>query len=70
MLATICRSVFDPIDYVIFEGLSGSGVVKNIVFSDIKTGAAILKPQQREIRSLIQCCKVELETYPSGNHND
>jgi predicted Holliday junction resolvase-like endonuclease len=65
-----CRSLFDPIDYVIFEGLSESGVVKNIVFSDIKTGAAILKPHQREIRSLIQSCRVELETYPSDNHND
>jgi predicted Holliday junction resolvase-like endonuclease len=65
-----CRSLFDPIDYVIFEGLSESGAVNNIVFADIKTGAAILKPHQREIRSLVQTCKVQLETYPSENQDD
>ena len=61
---------FDPIDYVIFEGLSENGAVNNIVFADIKTGAAILKPHQREIRSLVQTCKVQLETYPSENQDD
>jgi predicted Holliday junction resolvase-like endonuclease len=65
-----CRSLFDPIDYVIFEGLSEKGAVTNIVFADIKTGAATLKPHQREIRSLVQTCKVQLETYPSENHDD
>jgi predicted Holliday junction resolvase-like endonuclease len=65
-----CRSLFDPIDYVIFEGLSEKGVVTNIVFADIKTGAATLKPHQREIRSLVQACKVQLETYPSENQDD
>src|ERR1700737_1923459 len=59
-----CRSLFDPIDYVIFEGLSEKGAVNNIVFADIKTGAAGLKPRQREIRSLVQTSKAHLETYP------
>src|SRR3990172_1609302 len=31
-----CRSLFDPIDYVIFEGLSKKGAVSRIIFSDIK----------------------------------
>jgi predicted Holliday junction resolvase-like endonuclease len=65
-----CRSLFDPIDYVIFEGLSEKGAVTNIVFADIKTGAATLKPHQREIRSLVQACNVQLETYPSENQDD
>ncbi len=65
-----CRSLFDPIDYLIFEGLSEKGVVTNIVFADIKTGGAILKPHQREIRSLVQSSKVYLETYPSENQDD
>lgn len=65
-----CRSLFDPIDYVIFEGLSGKGVVSNISFADIKTGAAILKSHQREIRSLVQLNKVHLETYSSENQDD
>jgi predicted Holliday junction resolvase-like endonuclease len=65
-----CRSLFDPIDYVIFEGLSAKGVVSNIVFADIKTGSATLKSNQREIRSLVQSNKVYLETYLSENQDD
>jgi predicted Holliday junction resolvase-like endonuclease len=65
-----CRSLFDPIDYMIFEGLSSKGVVSNIIFADIKTGAATLKSNQREIKSLVQAGNVELRTYPSENLND
>jgi predicted Holliday junction resolvase-like endonuclease len=65
-----CRSLFDPIDYIIFEGLSSKGVVSNIIFADIKTGAATLKSNQREIKSLVQSGKVELKTYQSENLND
>jgi predicted Holliday junction resolvase-like endonuclease len=65
-----CRSLFDPIDYIIFEGLSSTGVVSNIIFADIKTGAATLKSNQREIKSLVQSGNVELKTYSSENLND
>ncbi|MBS1622082.1 MAG: hypothetical protein JST10_12145 [Bacteroidetes bacterium] len=58
-----CRSLFDPIDYVIFEGLNKKGVVNKIIFTDIKTGAARLNPHQKEIKSLIQNKKVEFKTY-------
>lgn len=33
-----CRSLFDPIDYIIFEGLSTKGKVSKFFFVDIKTG--------------------------------
>jgi predicted Holliday junction resolvase-like endonuclease len=49
-----CRSLFDPIDYIIFEGLSKKGQVDKIIFTDIKTGKARLKPRQKEIKSVIQ----------------
>lgn len=58
-----CRSLFDPIDYIIFEGLSKKGVVDKIIFTDIKTGGARLKSNQREIKSLIQEKKVDFKTY-------
>lgn len=58
-----CRSLFDPIDYVIFEGLKKNGVVSKIIFTDIKTGMAKLKIKQREIKSLIQNKKVEFKLY-------
>lgn len=58
-----CRSLFDPIDYVIFEGLNKSGVVSKIIFTDIKTGAARLNNHQKEIKALIENKKVEFKTY-------
>lgn len=61
-----CRSLFDPIDYVIFEGLSQKGLVSRIIFADIKTGNAVLSPKQREIRSLVNSKKVEFDTYETN----
>jgi predicted Holliday junction resolvase-like endonuclease len=58
-----CRSLFDPIDYVIFEGLSKNGRVDNIIFTDIKTGNARLKPRQREIRTAVEKKKISFKTY-------
>lgn len=58
-----CRSLFDPIDYLIFEGLSTKGVVSKILFMEIKTGGASLKPSQKQIRSLVQSKKVSLAIY-------
>jgi predicted Holliday junction resolvase-like endonuclease len=58
-----CRSLFDPIDYVIFEGLSHKGSVSKVLFADIKTGGARLKNNQKEIKALIERKKVDWDTY-------
>ena len=58
-----CRSLFDPIDYVIFEGLEKEGIVKKIIFSDIKTGRARLTGKQKEIKNLVEDKEVLWETY-------
>jgi len=58
-----CRSLFDPIDYVIFEGLSGKGRVDKIIFTDIKTGKARLKPRLREIRAVIEEKSLSFRKY-------
>ncbi len=58
-----CRSLFDPIDYVIFEGLSRKGAVSRIIFSDIKTGGSPLKANQKEIRALVEAKKVSILKY-------
>lgn len=62
-----CRSIFDPIDYVIFEGLKSKGSVSRIIFSDIKTGKASLQPNQKEIRALVEAKKVSMITYAPEN---
>ncbi len=58
-----CRSLFDPIDYVIFRGLTSRNRVDHLVFVDIKTGGAKLSPCQKEIRSLVNHGKVEWGIY-------
>jgi predicted Holliday junction resolvase-like endonuclease len=58
-----CRSIFDPIDYVIFEGLCQKGAVSRIIFADVKTGNASLSRRQRDIRDLVKDKKVEFDTY-------
>jgi len=59
-----CRSLFDPIDYIIFEGLEKEGTVKKILFTDIKTGRfSKLSGKQKEIQSLVENKQVLWETY-------
>src|SRR5581483_3871866 len=43
-----CRSLFDPIDYVIFDGLSKSKRIERIIFSEIKSGKARLNDAQQQ----------------------
>jgi len=58
-----CRSLFDPIDYVIFEGLSKYGVVHKLIFVDIKTGHARLNQHQRDIRTVVEKKRIAWDTY-------
>lgn len=58
-----CRSLFDPIDYVIFEGLQKTGKVQKIFFVDIKSGKAKLKANRKAIKQMIEQRKVEFKNY-------
>lgn len=58
-----CRSMFDPIDYVIFEGLHKKGKVDKLFFVDIKTGAARLNKTQKEIKEIVENKKVTFKLY-------
>jgi predicted Holliday junction resolvase-like endonuclease len=64
-----CRSLFDPIDYVVFEGLNGGAVTK-VHFLELKTGGARLKPVQKQIRLLVESKKVSLHVYNPTVVND
>ena len=55
-----CRALFDPIDYIIFNNLSSKGVVDSIVFSDVKSGNASLKDNQKQIKRLVEKGEVKL----------
>jgi predicted Holliday junction resolvase-like endonuclease len=58
-----CRPLFDPIDYVVFNGLALHGEVTSITFLDVKTGGGALTPRQRHIRTAIEAGKVEWQEY-------
>jgi predicted Holliday junction resolvase-like endonuclease len=58
-----CRSVFDPIDYVIFEGLTKKGRVDKIYLIDIKSGNAKLSPRQKEIKAAINNKKIKFKKF-------
>lgn len=58
-----CRSLFDPIDYVIFEGLAVTGRISKIFFVDIKTGAARLSRKQKEIKTIISERRISFKKY-------
>jgi predicted Holliday junction resolvase-like endonuclease len=58
-----CRSLFDPIDYVIFDGLNKTGEVQKIFFIDIKTGGARLNRNQKAVKQKIQDKLIEFKHY-------
>ncbi len=61
-----CRSLFDPIDYVIFEGLSKGGKVTRIIFTEIKSGNARLNNHQKEIKHVVEKKRLVWDTYEPG----
>lgn len=65
-----CRSLFDPIDYLIFEGLSTKGAVGRIFFVDIKTGGSRLQVNQKQIKALVESKKIAFLKYRSEELDD
>ena len=58
-----CRSMFDPIDYVIFNGLHKKGKVDQLFFVDIKSGGAKLGKTQKQIKEIVENKKVSFKLY-------
>jgi predicted Holliday junction resolvase-like endonuclease len=58
-----CRPLFDPTDYVVFNGRALHNEVKSITFLDVKTGGSALTPRRRQIRAAIEAGKVEWQEY-------
>ena len=56
-----CRALFDPIDYIIFNGLRNNGKISSINFTDVKTGQARLNKRQKEIKEAIERGNVSLQ---------
>jgi predicted Holliday junction resolvase-like endonuclease len=54
-----CRSLFEPIDLIVFDGLAKSGRVDAIRFVEVKSGGSKLNDHQKQIRDAIQEGRVE-----------
>jgi predicted Holliday junction resolvase-like endonuclease len=59
-----CRSLFDPIDLVVFDGMTRLGRVEAIHFIEVKSGGAQLNSRQRQIRDAVQDGRVEFDVDP------
>jgi predicted Holliday junction resolvase-like endonuclease len=49
-----CRSLFEPIDYLVFHGLSTKGKIEMVEFVDVKSGGGSLTPRQKLIRAAVE----------------
>ncbi len=56
------RALWDPIDFVAFNGIGVGRKVESITFVDIKTGEARLKPVQKTIKEAVEAGNVHFET--------
>jgi len=65
-----CRSLFKPIDYVVFEGLADNGVVNKMFWVDIKTGNNKLNDNERQAKLLVESKKLEWDTYKKEEENE
>jgi predicted Holliday junction resolvase-like endonuclease len=48
-----CRARFEPVDYLIFSGLTEKASVEALYFVDVKSGGARLNSSQRLIRDAV-----------------
>jgi predicted Holliday junction resolvase-like endonuclease len=65
-----CRSLFDPIDYLVFEGLANKGVVNKMFWIEIKTGGARLSTREKQIRLLVENKKLTWDIYKTGGQDE
>jgi predicted Holliday junction resolvase-like endonuclease len=49
-----CRAMFEPIDYLVFSGLSKRNRVEALYFVDVKSGNARLSSPQQSIKQVVE----------------
>jgi len=62
LIPSDCRFLAEPIDMIVFDGVSENRVDK-ITFMDVKTGGATLNKHQRQVRDAINDHNVKWESY-------
>jgi predicted Holliday junction resolvase-like endonuclease len=62
------RFIGDPVDFVVFDGLS-EGSVRKVVFVEVKTGNADLNGNERKVKGAVTERRVEWALYRAPNEN-
>lgn len=57
-----CRALFEPIDYLVFSGLTKNASVDALYFIDVKSGKARLNEIQRSIKQRVETKAVSFRT--------
>lgn len=60
------RALMNPIDYVVFDGLTINRRVERIVFVEVKCGTSTESPAQRSVFQTIREGRVSVETWQVG----
>ena len=59
-----CRAILNPIDFVVFEGLSKNQKVDKIFFIEVKTGVwGKLSDRQKKIKTLVERKQISFRSY-------
>ncbi len=64
--ASEARFLGAPIDYVVFDGI-GSGVLREVVLVEVKTGRSKLTPNEREVELAVREGRVRFELMRLGD---
>ena len=65
-----CRALFEPIDYLVFSGLTRRENVEKLIFVDVKSGKARLNSAQKNIKERVEAGAVRFHvTKLSGDRN-
>ena len=56
-----CTALFDPVDYIAFDGLVSSERMEQVSFIEIKTGSSRLTKGQKLIKDAVEDGRVEIE---------
>jgi predicted Holliday junction resolvase-like endonuclease len=60
-----CRALFEPIEYLVFSGLTRRRQVEAIHFVDVKSGSARLTTKQRSIKDVVDAGAVTFKVTPT-----
>jgi predicted Holliday junction resolvase-like endonuclease len=61
------RCICDPVDYVLFDGLTVERQVRQITFIEVKCGRSRLTPVQRSVREAVDRNRIFTEVWEIGN---